>query len=289
MHTILRSTEDASVNFTTSDNGPGMIEARYVRRRPDYFIVYLSSQTGCAQACRMCHLTQSHQIHARDVTMSEFLGQADEVLGWYDTLAEPAKIVHFNFMARGEVFVNRLVLTRADDLIDELARRALARNLYPKFKFSTIMPSSLSDREVTDVFRYHQPDIYYSIYSTDPIFRRRWLPKALNVPTALRKLKAYQILTRKVIVLHWALIDGQNSDSTDVEAICDAVNGIGLRVDVNLVRYNPYSERLGQEPSEEVIKRNAHVLEERLPGARVKVVPRVGFDVKASCGTFLNA
>jgi adenine C2-methylase RlmN of 23S rRNA A2503 and tRNA A37 len=52
-----RSAQDDSVNWDRPAADVGRIEARYVRRCPDYFVVYLSAQTGCAQGCRMCHLT----------------------------------------------------------------------------------------------------------------------------------------------------------------------------------------------------------------------------------------
>src|SRR5262245_32866160 len=69
------------------------IDARYVCRRPDDFVLYLSSQTGCDQACRMCHLTATGQTRLRAVTHEEFLVQADTVLGYYRTEAPPARSV----------------------------------------------------------------------------------------------------------------------------------------------------------------------------------------------------
>lgn len=286
--TILRSDLDASTNFVAAGMFPGLIEARYVRRCQDYFIIYLSSQTGCAKACRMCHLTQSGQTEAADVPVELMVEQADSVFAWYDEQKSPARVVHFNFMARGEPFASRPLLENADGLLSRLADRAIARDLIPRFKFSTIMPRELDGVELAGMFPRHNPDIYYSIYSTNPDFRKRWLPKALGVEAALGKLKRYQDVTRKLLKLHWAFIEGENDDEQTVHGICEAVNQSGLRVDVNIVRYNPYSDKQGHEPPVEVIRRNADILSRGLPGARIKVIERVGFDVKASCGMFVE-
>jgi hypothetical protein len=63
-----------------------------------------------------------------------------------------------------------------------------------------------------------------------------------------------------------------------------------LMVHANVVRYNPFdARRHGVESSEEVIRRNAKIFRTRLPYASVLVIPRVGFDVKASCGMILGA
>lgn len=286
-YNVLHSTLDQSVNFVAHGDFAGSIEARYVRRCNEYFIIYLSTQTGCRKGCRMCHLTQTGQTKSEDLSVEAILDQADRVFDWYDTQAS-ARVVHINFMARGEPFSSSVVLREGDVLLSELADRAISRALIPRFKFSTIMPFELADIELVDLFPRHNPDIYYSIYSTRPQFRRRWLPKALSVESALTKLKHYQKLTRKVPVLHWAFIAGENDDEATVSEICSDVNRIGLRVDFNIVRYNPYSSDEGTESSLETIERNARILEQAVPGARVKVVTRVGFDVKASCGMFVN-
>jgi len=51
------------------------------------------------------------------------------------------------------------------------------------------------------------------------------------------------------------------------------------------VRYNPASPAQGVEADEDTINAYIAVLRERLPCV-VKVVERVGHDVKASCGMF---
>jgi len=288
---VLPSQQDQSVNFVSEGDFAGTIEARYVRRTQEYFIAYLSSQSGCRKACRFCHLTQTGQTQGVDVDIEGLFEQAQTVLAHYQGLLAQAQAsaqsVHFNFMARGEVFANHKVLADADRLVEGLGARAHALDLIPRYKFSTIMPTEMEALELTDVFARTQPDIYYSLYSMDSAFRRRWLPKAIDPISALTKLARWQQLTRKIPVLHWALIAGENDDERTIEDICQAVATLGLLVDFNLVRYNPYSERQGRESAEEVVEARALQLQELLPAARVKIVGRVGFDVKASCGMFV--
>ncbi|HVK11544.1 MAG TPA: hypothetical protein VM597_22425 [Gemmataceae bacterium] len=285
-YTAHPSRQDVSVNWDRPAD-VGRIEARYVRRNPEYVVVYLSSQTGCAQGCRMCHLTATGQTRLREVTHIEFLEQADTVLDHYRRDSPPARSVHFNFMARGEPLANPVLLENADGLLGELAGRAVALGLRPRYLVSTILPRAFGDRPLEDVFVTYHPEIYYSVYSMNDDFRRRWLPKALPAEEALDRLAAWQRATYKICKLHYAFIAGENDSEADVHAICDAVERRKLMVHVNIVRYNPADGRRGVEPPEEVIQRNADIYRARLPYARVRVIPRVGYDVAASCGMFL--
>lgn len=279
---------DASVNWDRAAD-VGRLEARYVRRGPDYFVVYLSSQTGCAQGCRMCHLTATGQTRHRDVTVGELVEQARVVLDYYRRLNQPARTVHYNFMARGEPLASRVLVNEADTLLGELSRLAVGLNLRPRFLISTIYPREFGDRSLEDVFVAYHPDIYYSIYSVSERFRRRWLPKAQPVDVALDRLVSWQRGTHKIVSLHHAFIAGENDDEGDVHAICDAVEERRLMVHVNVVRYNPHDPaKHGVEPSEEIIQRNATIYRERLPNTNVSVISRVGFDVAASCGMFFG-
>ena len=128
---ILKSTEDASVNFVLSGDYPGYFEARYVRRPPlksgdpEYFACYLSSQSGCKQACRMCHLTNTKQTQAENATLEIFLEQAEIVLKHYNENCAPAKIVHFNFMARGEALSNEFFIRDNQELFYKLGLESI--------------------------------------------------------------------------------------------------------------------------------------------------------------------
>src|SRR4051794_2611993 len=149
-----KSRQDASVNWDRPAN-VGRIEARYVRRCPDYVVVYLSSQTGCNQGCRMCHLTATGQTRLRDVTHEEFIEQAETVLDHYRRNTPRAQSVHFNFMARGEPLANPVLLSHADELLGELARRAIELELRPRYLVSTIFPREIGSRRLEDIFLSH--------------------------------------------------------------------------------------------------------------------------------------
>lgn len=288
----LESKQDASVNFVSTGEFPGMLEARYVRRRDDYFIAYLSAQTGCRQACRFCHLTATGQTIDLDAPPSTIFEQAERVLGWYDKQvqggAPRAKVVHFSFMARGEPLVSEYLRQDGDYIVRKLYEKGRSRQLLPRVMISTILPTIIKGRSLTEFFPTTQPNIYYSIYSMNPEFRKKWLPKALPAEEGLDMLKDYQEHTNKIVKLHWAFIKGENDHPTDVAGIVDAVNARKLRVDVNIVRYNPFSDKHGQESDVERIILAADVLKDGLPGAKIKVVDRVGADVKASCGMFVK-
>ncbi len=290
---ILKSSEDASVNFVFSDpDYKGYFEARYVRRNndPKYFAVYLSSQSGCKQACRMCHLTNTRQTNAENATVDMFAKQASAVLDYYDQNCLPAEIVHYNFMARGEAFANPAFLEDSHSILTCLGNMAITctRNLVPRFLISTIMPKNLRGRSLSKIFPVIHPEIYYSIYSVEDDFRRKWLPNAMPVDEALEMLKVYQENTKMIPKLHWAFIEGENDSEDAVERICNRVRRVDLRADFAIVRYNPYSEIYGKEPDESVIDRNIRLIQKHMPFSRVKKIIRVGKDVKASCGMFVE-
>lgn len=299
---ILHSAEDASVNFIrTSPEFPGKIEARYVRRAPEYFIAYLSSQTGCKMGCSFCWLTRTKQTKLIDVPADMLYEQALDVLSHYKKLPEAeqnATILHYSGMARGEMLASKVILNEGDDLFLRLMKLAKLHGLLPRVMVSSILPKSLlkenggpvegyAGKNLAEIFPLSQPNIYYSLYSTNEAFRKKWLPNAMQVEKAMEVLCDYQDKTNKIIRLHWALIKDENDSIEDIENIVNLVDDYGLRVDVNLVRYNPF-EGYGEEAPLGRYMDACKILEKGLPKAKVKVVDRVGVDCFASCGMFTS-
>lgn len=280
---VLKSTIDRSVNFVKPAS-VGFQEARYVRRGAEYFICYLSSQTGCNRGCQFCHLTTTGQTLFEDVDANGYAEQALQVMEHYKK-DEVAKFVHYNFMARGEALANGHLIVDAPRILERLGGIAREHGLPAKFNISTIMPMTLKF-SLVDVFSYAQPTIYYSLYSVSDTFRKKWLPAAMSVDKALRNLAEYQAFTGKRLKIHFAFIEGQNDSFADVMEMVDAIHDYKLDVDFNIVRYNP-GDDTSKESSEEVIQSRAATIRSRIRGY-VQIVPRVGFDVKASCGMFVS-
>lgn len=283
----LTSVLDQSVNFILPSSHVGAYEHRFVRREAEYVIFYLSSQSGCDQACRMCHLTATGQNRLDNAMHKDFMDQAERLFAYYDTQPK-ANLVHFNFMARGEALNNPLILGDSDRLLSSLKAMADQRGMESKFLISTILPDVLGGVGLEDIFQGIKPEIYYSLYSVNPEFRRRWLPKAMSADLGLDVMKAWQESSGKVPKIHFAFIEGQNDSEDDMLAMADAINQRELKVNLNIVRYNPHSERHGREPDESVIIRNTDLLAGLIGAKRVRIVPKVGFDVKASCGMFVD-
>lgn len=284
MTKVMKSNIDKSVNFV-EEQLVGFLESRYVRKVEDYFICYLSSQTGCNRGCKFCHLTATNQTAFKDSNLNDYLAQAMQVFRHYKK-ESPAKYVHYNFMARGEALANKHLIKHGDKILTALGQMATTEDLFPKFNLSTIMPKTF-DKALTEVFRITNPTIYYSLYSADPSFRKEWLPSAMPVSEALDQLRDYQDMTKKIIKIHFAFIKDKNDSIENLQEIVNEINKRNLLCEFNLVRYNPYSDIQGAESSEEIIERNLHFLKDNFKG-KVQMIPRVGFDVKASCGMFVK-
>ena len=291
MWNVYPSKEDASVNFTHRHLDGGLLETRFVQRDPHYFIVYLSSHSGCNKSCRMCHLTSTGQTTFSPATVHDFEDQALQVLSYYKEqktkLFGDPKIVHYNWMARGEPLANEYILNDAADIFHVLSHWANELNLTPKFKVSSIMPEEIADKNLYDVFGDLPVDLYYSLYSMNSRFRTRFLPKSIDPNLALDKLAEYQAQSGREIRFHWPFIEGENDSVEDVQTTLDAISARELRGKFNLVRYNPPNDRT-RESSEEVINRNFDIIKEALDHPDSRIVPRVGFDIKASCGMFMS-
>lgn len=289
---ILRSTQDRSVNFVH----PSGQESRFVQRSDDYFIAYLSSHNGCRLACRFCHLTQTGQTDMKPATVEEMGHQLQTVLDHYlDRIhagSPRASRININWMARGEPLYSPFLKSHVWSDTTAYLWNKLPSHLRANFNISTIMPSGFSYLEDLPVPNplIGKTRLYYSLYSLDKGFRKRWLPRARDPWVALETLANWQRLYPHdtEVILHWAFIKDQNDSEEGVDDIVRAVKQSGVKARFNVVRYNPFSPDQGEESDLATIEARFEQLKiaALMPGS--KIVGRVGPDVYASCGMFLD-
>ena len=140
---IRQSELDSSVNFIAEHPDGGKLEARYVQREPDQFIIYLSSHTGCEKSCRFCHLTATRQTMFTPTPVEMYHEQAWIVYKHYDALtlsAIPTR-VNYNWMARGEPLANPTMLETPGEILETLQYMARERDLVPRLRFLPSCPT----------------------------------------------------------------------------------------------------------------------------------------------------
>ena len=288
---ILKSALDSSVNFVF-DSG---VECRFVQRSAEYFIIYVSSHNGCNKACRFCHLTQLKQTDYDSTHFSGYVEQVRTVLDyWKNNIykgIDPVK-VHVNFMARGEPLDNPVVRNMWGHLsttIDKMIKEATGVSEV-RFKISTILPKTIEDKQalVANFNRGVKPDIYYYMYSQDKDFRKQWIPKAMPLSESLELIKEFMNNSIRV-TFHHALIKHENSNLTDAKEFVSVLRQhdiVGARF--NLVRYNPHSSVQGEEASDKQIMNYLSVLTDSGIFSNIKTIPKVGLDIAAACGMFIQ-
>jgi len=273
---------DASVNFSRP-LGSSIVECRFVQRDPSQVIVYLSSHAGCLQACRFCHLTATGQTDETPVDLQGFVDQLEIVLLYWATQKRTGKETHLNinWMARGEPLNNPTLVNHWDQLMERFQRVIAPYGLQTKFNISTIYPEVFQRTLVESFSGPVRPHIYYSLYSLDRKFRKRWLPKAQEPKKIINDLKNFASVGN--LVVHQAFIQGQNDSLEEIQQMLEFLHTNIPRAKINTVRYNPYSERHGTESN--ALEEIQRLINEQFVG---QLVPRVGEDVAASCGCFLN-
>ena len=290
------SKTDSSVNFVL----PKSLECRYVRRSPHYVSAYVSSHNGCKMACKFCWLTASKQTKFDHVSINQYVEQMNIVLKHakeIDRESSQNVRVNINLMARGEALANKHIVNDYPTFYQQMESVVKEYNYaQTKINISTIMPTVIHNRSLVDIFRDNPVNLYYSLYSTNDKFRKKWLPNAMPWQLALNKLHDFQTKTNNIITFHFAIIDGENDDLAEIKEMANTIKDMKFgTTKYNLVRFNPHpsmQERY-REPPIEKIEKIYDLLQSACNDANIttnksRIVPRIGYDVYASCGMFVE-
>lgn len=292
----LKSIYDSSVNFVIPYKS-SVIECRYVRRADHYISTYLSSHNGCNMGCKFCWLTASGQNSFNHVTTELYVLQLDKVLNHAKEIDQDSSKnvrININMMARGESLANKYLVNSYDTFYDEL-QKVVDKYDYKeqKINVSTIMPYTIKDKELKDIFNNKPAYLYYSLYSINQSFRDKWLPNALPHKLALNKLKNYQDSTDLPLTIHFCLIEGENDNLDDIRAMATQLEEYNFnKLKFNIIAFNPDPNSEYKESSPNTQKNVFDILKSVAKDTDIKTnktrqVARVGYDVKVSCGMFV--
>jgi adenine C2-methylase RlmN of 23S rRNA A2503 and tRNA A37 len=306
---VLKSVDGITKNYvinlpSTKTKVNDIIEARYVRRKPNYISAYLSSHTGCKMGCSFCWLTATGQTTFRHVDINTYGYQLDTVLknvSEDDNEIDMNKIdknkirVNMNFMSRGDCMANKYLVNTYTELYDHLQQITNANGYGDiKMNISSIYPNTLKHHKLTNIFKNRPVNFYYSIYSLDNDWRKVNMPNSMDPYYALSELRDLQENhPDNTVVFHCAFIKGQNDSIESVQNLANIIKSFDFpRTKFNLVRYNPPPMSETQEADidrlNDIFDIMNEVVTNKVDTQCSRIIQKVGPDVYASCGMFFK-
>ena len=231
----------------------------------------ISSQVGCAQACRFCLTARGGMI--RNLTPAEIISQVRDICHLTGESQSPSNIV---FMGMGEPLANY------DNVIQALT---IISDSDVGLKFSnrriTISTAGLVSR-LPDLGQDTQVNLAVSLNAVDNQTRNRLMP--INRKYPIEKLMAacrdYPLKNRKKITIEYILMKGVNDSPETAHALAKLLKPINAKI--NLIPYNAYDGSPYACPPEEVILRFQDIL---IANHYTVMIRRSkGQDIMAACG-----
>ena len=225
----------------------------------------ISSQVGCAMACRFC--ASGLDKVARSLKPHELLEQLVH-------LRRRAPVGRLVFMGSGEPTQNLRNLAIALDVLRDEA------SIGPKHVLvSTVGPASAIDR-LTALDR--RVTLALSLHSADASTRASLIPTQTRaLPTdLLDAADRFSVKTRRPYQVEYVLLGGVNDARADAEALGRLLDG--RRVHVSLIRWNPVAGMAFETPPMERAREFVDVL--RDAGVSTNLRRTMGGESTAACG-----
>lgn len=233
--------------------------------------VCLSTQVGCAMACRLC--ASGATGLERSLTADEIVGQ---VLLAQSLLPARERVSNLVYMGMGEPLANYDAMLKSIRIANaDWALGIGAR----KITVSTVgLPGAIERLAHEDL----QVTLAISLHAADDATRRKLLPVAAQTPLCdvLAAAQEWCRVTGREVTFEYALLAGVNCSDSDADALAESL--AGLRCSINVIPFNPVPDSPFSSASEPEAAAFVHRLEAR--GLNVNVRRRRGADIDAACG-----
>jgi 23S rRNA (adenine2503-C2)-methyltransferase len=228
----------------------------------------LSSQAGCALACRFC--VTGYWGAGRDLTAAEIVGQ---VMTIRELEALEAARVNLVYMGMGEPLLN---LDAVRDSLEVLSETIAWRRI--TVSTAGVIPG------IEEMARWRQrPNLAVSLHAPDDQRRSALMPINRKYPLddLFAALAAYPTSRHRPLTFEYTVIRGFNDAVADLRQLARRI--AGLRAKVNLIPLNPDPVLGGLEPPpwETMVRLQRELVDRGVPCSVRR--PR-GDDVQAACG-----
>ena len=254
-----------------------LIESVLLRAGTGRTSLCISSQVGCAAACRFCATGQMGI--ARNLSTAQIL---DQVVQANQLLRdEDRRVRNIVFMGMGEPLHNPANVTEA---ITALSSPLLFDYSPQRLLVSTV---GIPDEMVRLDDQFPQVNLALSLHSADQVERQELIPLAKSVSlTRLREtLLQLKLSTKRRIMIEYLMLAGRTDRDSDAEKLIAFLKNIPAHV--NLIPYNSIdgADHLTGS-TQEARERFGHRLKEA--GFPVTIRYSLGADIAAACGQLIQ-
>ncbi|MGD9022728.1 MAG: 23S rRNA (adenine(2503)-C(2))-methyltransferase RlmN [Deltaproteobacteria bacterium] len=237
---------------------------------PGHWTLCISSQVGCAMACRFCLTGRGRLV--RHLEPSEVINQ---ICAIRDDLSEPRALTNIVFMGMGEPLANYSNVVQAI--------RTITGNNGLQFSSRrvTVSTAGLAPR-IDDLGRDVRINLAISLNAADNDTRNQLMPinRTYPIEALLSACRRFPLPSRRTIMFEYVLIAGVNDATADAERLAKLLRP--LRAKINLIPFNPYEGAEFRTPDEDSIVAFQEVLLSRHYTAVVR--RSKGSDIGAACG-----
>ncbi len=273
------STVDNATKLISRTQAGFSIETVILKPRTGRVALCVSSQVGCAAACRFC--ATGHMGVARDLAAAEIL---DQVTKSNQLLKGEGKHVrNIVFMGMGEPMHNEAALHKALAVLQDPA----AFNHSPKrLLVSTV---GIPDPLVRTATRFPQVNFAISLHSADESVRKQIIPMTNRhsldeVRQSVQELNRIQP-DRSPVMIEYLMLDRLNDSPESADTLIRWL--ADLRVHVNLIPFNPIASapELRSSPPDRI---QAFAERLRETGHTTTIRYSLGRDIDAACGQLVR-
>ncbi len=253
------------------------LETVVMRSGGDRTSVCVSSQVGCAARCVFCAtgLMPSVDNLTEDEILDQFMHASDIVRG------EGQRLRNVVFMGMGEPLHNEPAVYGALEKLQSQAYFGLSPQ---RILVSTV---GIPDAMRRFAERFPLICMALSLHSASQAFRASLIPVARRYP--LDALRAALIdvnrLQKRPVMIEYLMLADANDRDEDADQLAEFLEG--LRVHVNLIPFNPFTQGPPFQPTPRP-RRDEFANRLRARGLLVTVRYSQGADIGAACGQLIT-